>query len=204
MRFEKQIAGHLVYTDANKEQATQIQSLFHKIEQLYVKGPTIQNGTIIGFGWSNLKLVGQHDGLVIMEPDFSGNALSHYLPQVTITLKVLEQQVNWLHLLKVDGESAYFNQTVLVAKGCLQKSHIYLERLDAEAQSDSGWFIGEVDSMNDTVDEADLECMYIYQLYQQRPALMQALALPTGFLVVFKDDGIEAILNPENKKVFAA
>jgi hypothetical protein len=37
----------------------------------------------------------------------------------------------------------------------------------------------------------------VYQLLKLRPSLLQALAIPRGYLVVFNGDEIEAVLNEE-------
>jgi hypothetical protein len=63
-------------------------------------------------------------------------------------------------------------------------------------KGDSGWYIGEVDQPQN-----ELKAIYSYQLLPLRPALLKVLALPVGYVVVFENDRIEAILNEQNEQL---
>jgi hypothetical protein len=73
-----------------------------------------------------------------------------------------------------------------------------LQRSKAK-DGDSGWYIGFVDSDNT---KAPLEAIYAYQLIRQRSSILQVLALPPDYLVVFNHDRIEAILDPNDRNVW--
>jgi len=198
MRFQHKIGDHQVVAYCPESLASQVAELFKSLSALNEKGPALGDGMIIRFGWSDLKLSLYGDELVLMEPDFSSNPLRDYLPQVTVTLEVLTEQVTLLKRLSVSTLDINYRQDVIIAKGCLQKSNIYLERTETKEKDDSGWFIGETE-----VDyaEDDLEAIYVFEIYQRRKELMQFLILPPQYLVVINNNHTEAILNSANENV---
>lgn len=199
MKFQQQIGPHQVVTYCKRDFAAQASSLFKTLAALEKRKPQLKDGYVLRFGWSDLTLRQEGFELLITEPDYLGDPYTDYLPQVTVTLEVLTAQVALLQKLGVAANDVYFRQRVIIAKGCLQKPSIYLERSEAEGQEDSGWFIGETEG--DTNEDA-LAAIPVFTVYQERKELMPLLALPAHYLAVVKSGRIEAILNPENEVVF--
>lgn len=119
------------------------------------------------------------------------------------TLRVRKDQVALLRSVGVEGIDASYLDRVVIAKDSLKKEHIYLERTATDAERDSGWYVGAVDDAETGKTGEPLETIYVYQIFQIRRPLMQALALPPGYLVVLQGDVIQAIFNDEGSNVLA-
>ncbi|HEX5081243.1 MAG TPA: hypothetical protein VFY40_04295 [Blastocatellia bacterium] len=197
MRYQRRIGQFNVVAECAEDLEEQAIGLLTKLDELNKVGPAIQDGTTIMFGWSLLTLRGDVDELVICEPDFERDPFHDSLPQVEHTLRILIQQVALLKLIGAEGLEARFQDKVVIAKGALGTERIYLDRTATDADSDSGWFIGEVEGRKSKYTVEELEAIYVYQIFQIRRALMKVLALPPGYMVVFRGDNIEAIFDAD-------
>lgn len=202
MRYQRRIGNFNVVAVCAQDLEEQAIGLLTKLDELNEIGPAIQDGTTIMFGWSLLTLRGSADELVICEPDFDGDPFHDYLPQVEHTLRVLIQQVTLLKLIGAEGVEARYLDKLVIVKGCLGKERIYLERTATDVDSDSGWFVGEVDSKETEYTVDELEAIYVYKIFQMRRALMKVLALPPGYMVVIRGDNIEAIFDADGSRVW--
>ena len=97
------------------------------------------------------------------------------------------------------SEELRFDEKVVLARGCLQQPRVYMEHTATTSAGDSGWYVGPVEGSNDV---QEYEALYVYQLQEHRPALLQATALPVGFLVVFDGDHIEAVLDGNGTNIW--
>lgn len=203
MKLQRRIGEFNVVAICAKDLEEQARGLLDKIAELNERGPAIQDGTTIKFGWSLLTLISDADELVVWEPDFEKDPHHDLVPQAEHTLRVLTEQMALLRSIGVEGTDADYLSQVVIAKGCLNADRIYLERTAVDAPKDSGWYIGEVESAEQEKVVEDLETMYVYQIFQTRRPLMPVLALPPGYLVVFHGEMIQAIFNDEGSNVLA-
>jgi hypothetical protein len=192
----------------------QAEWLLKTIGEIHKTDP-IQDGSTIEVGWSILVLVASDTGkLIVCEPDFDEDPLEKVVDDITRTLYVLAEQ-NYIITETHTAETAQiprFDQTVILKKGVLDEENIYLERSeqDDENEDDSGWFIGNSD--DDDIDEdeelsdeeidEEYEACYVYELLAKRPALLSVLGLPTGYIVVFVGDEIDAIVDENDEDIW--
>jgi hypothetical protein len=202
MKYQRRIGKFNVVAVCGQDLEEQARGLLAKIDELNEIGPAIQDRTTIMFGWSLLTLRGGADELVICEPDFDGDPIHDYLPQVEHTLRILIQQIALLNLIGAEGVEARYMDKVVIAKGCLGTERIYLERTATDAFGESGWFIGEVEGKETKYTVEELEAIYVYQIFQVRRALMKVMALPPGYMVVFRGDNIEAIFDADGSSIW--
>lgn len=202
MNYTFHTTRHKLVTSCRADLKDQVNELFMKLNEIDKKEPPLRNGTTIDFGWSKLMLKGDERELVIHEPDFYHNPLSDFLPRVDNTLDVLTQQVSLLNQLRIRGTTAYYSHQLILSKGCLGKEKIYLERSEGTQKDDTGWFIGDVDNKTDSDSPENFEILRVFELLQKRPALMQVLALPPGFLVVFLKDRIVQVFDDAGKNLW--
>jgi hypothetical protein len=202
MNYKFQLGHIQLIVNCDSDYQAQVDDLFAKLVELDKKGPSLGNGTAIDFGWSRLVLKGSKTELVVNEPDFFHDPFHHFLPRVDFTMKVLISQVSILNYLQIEGVTASFSDQVILRKNCLNKDKIYLERSEDIQERDSGWYIAEVDTINGDDSLENYENMYVYQLLQRRPEIMQLLALPPGYMVVMVKDSIIQVFNPEGKDVW--
>lgn len=165
--------------------------------------PALQSGTTIQFGWSLLSLQGNEHELSVCEPNFDGDPFHEFNRNLDNTLRVLTAQATLMNYLEVEGVDVSFQENIVFAKGCLKKERIYLERQPVETTNDSGWYVGDVERKDPVLDVDELDTLHVYQLLKERPSLMQVLNLPTGYLVAFNGDSIEAIFNEDEQNIWS-
>lgn len=199
MRFRRRVGEFEVVAACAPDLELEATALLDKIAVVNERGPAIHDGTTIQFGWSLLTLVGPSRELEVWEPDFSGDPIHDMLPQVENTLTVAAEQVALLRSSRLGGTDAGYRQRVVIAKGCLEAERIYLERKEPKQPSDSGWYIGPVD--NPETAAQGLEVLFVYHIFQRRRALMQALALPYGCLVIFQGQILEAVFDKNGNRL---
>jgi hypothetical protein len=78
---------------------------------------------------------------------------------------------------------------------------VYAQR-QAPKEGDSGWYIGPVDDPGGPPDSDELETRHLFQFLGARPSLLDIVALPEGYIVVFDGETIEAVLDPDDQNVW--
>ena len=157
----------------------------------------LKHGFKIQYGFSMLCLMERTPDLLLCEPNFRGNPFLERSNDVSTTLTVLLQQVDFLRSIEFpasDTIPARFDDKIVLSKGCLSSQRIYLERIEVTKEGDSGWYIGPVPPSKEK--PPVYAAMRVYELLDLRPAALEVLCLPPGFLVVFDGDRIEGIEGP--------
>lgn len=172
-------------------QADWLLDLFDKIEKKNKENEALKDNSRIQVGWTIFTISEQKDGVHILAPDYNGNPFKDMTDDLTISLWVQLEQNYFLKRVQLEGEK----DKVIVAKGTIELDNLYLERAKNYEKGDSGWYIGPVD---ESINTDELEAYYLYQLLKIRPALIQVLALPKGYIVVFIKDSIEAVLDQKD------
>lgn len=196
VRFERRIGNYVVVARCGKDLSAPAEALLSKLEQLHGQGPALRPGTSVQFGWSRLVLEAVDSNLVVCEPDFDGDPFHHSAPEVDRTLRVVSAQAGVCRLVDAVGPDVSFDQTMIVAKGHLATSRIYMDRRAAEVEGFSGWFLGPFDEEAEPIQDQDqLESFYLYELLKLRPAVLSVLNLPTDYVVVFDGAEIEIMFD---------
>lgn len=97
------------------------------------------------------------------------------------------------------SQSASFggDDKVVLAKDVWASSRVFLERVAAPSEGDTGWFIGPA---NCATTQACLS-VRVDDLLQARPDFLEILELPKGFLVVLNSGSIEAVFDDRGNLV---
>ncbi|PGE43449.1 hypothetical protein COM53_27010 [Bacillus toyonensis] len=191
----KNIGGKNILATAEEHLSPQIEKLLYLL--IKVEYNKLVDGFSIQAGWSIFVLSKREDGYHIIAPDYTKNPFKDTTEDLTIALWVQLEQVHCLRQLNIDGEMIRFSDKIVTAKNVLQLDEIYLQRAEDCEKGDSGWYIGPVDET-----EGELEAFYAYQLLKIRPSIIQVLALPYEYLVVFERDKIKAILDDNDLDVW--
>jgi len=199
MKLQKRISAGDLSVSCAEDLAEQAESVINKLVELDRRGPRLQAGTKIRFGWSAFFIRLAGEALSVCEPDFKGDPFRDYVPWIDVTLRVLIEQSRLLAQTRVQGVDSYFDDKIVLQKGALTMKRIYLERKPVTHPNDSGWYIGSAD---DAHRSEDLESLYSFQLVSKRMELLRVLALPLNYLVVFDGNRIESILNEKNQQIF--
>jgi len=181
----------LNHASALERQAEWVLSYFERMQK---EGMTFFSGMKIQFGWSFLELRENGENIyLIQEPDFSGNPFSSFRADVSTTLQVQASQNNLIEELDIAPSGVSFQDKIVFAKGSLEAERVYIERIPPQPEkNDSGWFLGLVEGNNQP---ENLQAMWVYQLLQSRPILLQFLLLPPGYMVIVKGSSVEEILD---------
>ena len=173
----------------------QLQALFRCLDE--VPFEEIKNGFSIEIGFSLYFLTEKNEGYSIVAPDYTRNPFSDTTEDLTIALLIQVNQVDLLREYGIEWENVRYNEKILIAKNALQERDVFLHRLSNCRKGDSGWCIKSVEN----ADVKDYEAFYAYQLLELRPALLSALALPYGYIIVFEGDNIVEIIDESNMRV---
>lgn len=151
------------------------------------------NNKKIQVGWSIYTLIENEDTICLTAPDYEKNPFEDITEDMTYSLVILDIQTQTLKKCEVEGMLISFQDKIFISKGVLDKENIYLERTLEYGNGFSGWYIGELHG-----NEKELEIIYAYELLKLRPSLIQVLVLPLGYMAVFENNEVEAIINEEN------
>jgi len=196
MTIERTIGSRTVRVECSQIYARAAEDVLSAFEKLPVAGTALRSGTRMRFGWTLFCLAEDNvNGLLITEPDFEYWPEQRWSRRIDTSLRILTEQVRLLHRLDVDGEDTFFDQLLVAAPGALSQPKVFLRRGDSISPEDSGWLLAAVDDPEALAREPDLERILSASLVRSRPALLQVLTLPRGFIVVFSGDSIEQILD---------
>lgn len=202
MIVERDIQNRRVRAECADVYSRMAANVLDVFEGLPASGTPLAPGTQIRFGWSLLRLVEEGDGLRVTEPDFVRWPEQYWSPTIDCTLKILAEQTGLLHRLGVDGADAFFDQAVIAAPGALAQPDIFLRRTSSISHADSGWLLATLDDPEALTRDDGLESVLVAGLVAHRPALLQALTLPTGFIVLFSGDALEKVFDAAGRVLF--
>jgi hypothetical protein len=205
MLLAEEIGNKRVILQCRDDLAPQGGDILKEIRRTFTpQSERLKHGFTIQWGWSVLCLRDRTPDLILCEPSFRGNPFVEWSDDVTTTLAVLSMQVAFLRSIDFPGSdcvTARFDDKIVLAKGCLSNKRIYLERIKVSRGrpglvDDSGWYIVPVPPLEDT---PEYQSVRVYELLRLRPAAVQVLELPPGFLVMFDGNRVEGIQGPQGR-----
>jgi hypothetical protein len=214
--FKRVIQNKTVALRCDSRLKEQAEWLLKTIEAVLTENnETLHNGWTLEIGFSVLALIESDGAYTVCEPDFEDNPFETVVEDVSRSLwtLVMQSEVSGLAGVAELQNSPRFDDTIVLRKGCLQEYAIFLQRdepsnEDAASQNgmdigDSGWYIGGLDDDEEGSDnDDDYEAIYAYQLFDSRPMLVSALALPVGYVAVFEGEEITAIYDEDENLVW--
>jgi hypothetical protein len=163
------------------------------------------SGATLRFGWSLLRLQRDEDGVPLAcEPDFDAWPEQRWRDTIDVTLDVLEAQARLLCRTGVEGEDVRLDQVLLAAPGAIAEPRAFMRRVDALAEHDCGWLVGVIDDPAALSRAQELEAVPIAHLVARRRALLQALAFPTGYVVIFNGETVAQVLDLAGRDALGA
>ena len=195
--FENIILDKTIVMTAEKELEPQMESLFLILEN--INSSKLIDGFSLQVGWAIYNLHEKEKGyFIITTPDYSKNPFEDITEDLTLSLWVQLEQGHFLRKINIEGQSIKYSDKIILSKGVLELENIYLQRTGDVEQGDSGWYIDAVGD-NDTT---ELDALYAFQLLKLKPEIIQVLALPNDYMVVFEGKEIKAVLNENDEDVF--
>jgi hypothetical protein len=195
-------SGSCIHLSCAREYEASAQSLANTLINICKSGVGIFDGVTVEIGWSLLTLVkDSSNSYTVCEPDFRSGQVSELTSDLTTTIKVMRQQIALLNRVGLRATRCRYDQRVIVLKGALDRKRIYADRNEPK-NFDSGWYLGAPDQVGQpSADE--LESIPLYHLLSLRPEIIDVLALPVGCIVVWDQNTIEALYNPEGKNLWS-
>jgi hypothetical protein len=155
-------------------------------------------GLALRWGWSELVLVRSPDGpLQLHEPDFGGDPIEDFRPDVTATLQVQAATRELLARCGVHPHPVRFDELVVVAGDPFDASVLMAQRNPPSAPGDSGWYV----SARPGFEEGALAPRMVFELLDARPGLLPTLALPAGWQVVLEGDDVVRVVDDRDRDV---
>ncbi|WP_127534409.1 immunity protein Imm33 domain-containing protein [Paenibacillus kobensis] len=195
----KVISGRKFVANCEEFLSPQVEWLLELFKEIEADQGQITSGMKIQIGWTIYTVIDRDGVFEIVAPNYKTNPFSDMSEDLSVSLSVQLAQNHILHKLKIDGEASLFQDKIVVAKGAIDLEKVYLERSKNSTNGDSGWYLGPVEDSNE---DSELEAYYIYQLLNLRPSLLKALAIPSGHIVVFEKDEIEAVLDEDDNNIW--
>ncbi|WP_439443250.1 immunity protein Imm33 domain-containing protein [Listeria aquatica] len=196
--FNSVIGGKKFTIYAEKELEPQALSLFSILKK--IDQTTIVNGFSFQVAWATYFLEEMTQNCFLIKTnDYTSNPFVQKTDDLTLALWVQLEQGHLLRKLNIEeGEATLFNDKIILDKGVLEQGDIYIQRTSDVESGDSGWFIGYLEGER----KEDLYAIYAYELLKKRPEFIQFLALPYDYMVILKNNNIEAVLNNKDENIW--
>lgn len=193
----------LVTADPSLE--LELSHFFDLLWQMQADGARLYDGQILALAWTTVWFRAERgpeggEYFVVSAPDYTDEAGEKKQDDLTETLRVLAAQRPWLEITGVDAEPVDFDQQVLVVRGALETEQVFLWRVASPGGRLTGWRLapGDVSSTDMEVDS-----IAVHEIWRKRPALMQAMVLPVGWMAYFYGDEIVTLVDPGDQVVWS-
>jgi hypothetical protein len=201
-RHARRIGDAQVVAYCDPRLRTQVELLFDAVDGMRRQGARIRAGLRVPAGWTTLTLAAGDGGLVVREPDYDARDPERQTrPDITISLDVLDRQTRVLADVGVEGQALDFDEHVLLVRGVLDRERVYLVRVQSPGGRSTGWRVAPTEGEDEGL-EMEVESVPLWTLVRARPALLRAMLLPPGYMVFFRRDEIEAIVDPDDRQVW--
>lgn len=202
IQLTKKIDNKIVSLRCSEALSSQGEFLLSVIEEEQRNKDILKDNYKLQIGWSFYILLRQDDSFKVLTPDYRRNPFEDMTPDVTLALFIQAQQNQLLRKSNVHGEPVSFQDKIVVLKDALTADLVYLERSSDYKQGDSGWYIGLVKDPNNSLRTAkDYQAIYVYQLLQYKPYVLQLLTLPKGSMAIVNGDEIIEVVDENNNKL---
>lgn len=175
--FERIIAGITVIACVRSDQESLVDYVFSVIESV-TNGTPPKTGMTIQFGWTRFSLLAHGNKLIICEPDFNNDPLRENRHSIAESLDVIEGQVSFTRLHKIEPCEIRFDSILLIRKGSLDTLAIQLFREKNSDPVDSGWTVTAYGDDEASDDPDDYETIPSYKLLSAWPNMLSVLVLP--------------------------
>jgi hypothetical protein len=190
-----EIGGVRLVIRALPEFKRQVEWLFRMIQNAHSDGLQLGEGVRLQAGWSVLTLRKQpDDSLLVCEPDFLGNPFVDESDSVRWSFEIPLRQNAFASHVEAGQRAISFQDKIVMQKNVFNAASLVFTRSEPRP-GDSGWFIA---ARAKYANGAELEAIYAYQLIALKPAVLDAMTLPEGYMVMVEGEKIAAVADPED------
>lgn len=191
-----------IYVYADPSLGVEVERLFELLGDLHDQAVPIDATTRLPIGWTTLSFAveGEHDErLVAVEPDYSNQPETRTRRDISVSLATLARQRAVLEHADVAGEAINFDQHAIAIRGTLELDEIMLLRVDSPGGRMTGWRITPTAGI---AEQDELESLPVYAILEARPALLDAMLLPAGYMVFYVGEELTTIVNERDEVVW--
>ena len=166
--------------------AEDISLLLRFFEQRVAQGEKFRSGDSLQVGWMFTMLEAAPGGFLrVLEPDMKAVPVK-FVDSIDATLMHLRNQQDVVRSLSpsVAPDFPSLRQSAVVLVNCKEASRILLTRSAAVDETDSGWWLSDLDDEAGSHDPARFVKTSLYQLGIDRPDLVKFFAVPAELQVV--------------------
>ncbi len=179
--------------------------LFDLMTRHMDRGAKLSDGIKVNFGWTELRVASVNGVYVFQEPDFDSDPENEYRDNLDFSLSGYQRQKLLTDTLGIGRwQPARFSDTVIAEQGVLAASRVVAKHV-ADQDKRSSWLIclestarGKQEISIDRL-KTSFEQIPVWHLYDIRPGLFDALALPVGYQVLFEDNRILQVVSDDGK-----
>jgi hypothetical protein len=191
--------GTRLLAKCNSSLLTQAQAILRHLDLTEDATGKFRHGSKVGLGWSVATMQRDAGGLRVEEPDFDSDPVTNTRDDISVSLTVLGGQQYVQQLARKSAVPAPFYSKIIVGGDALLHDRVYLQRSAVADPLDSGWYIGPI---ADDVPSQPYVGLRSFDLLRGRPELLQALALPVGWVVLFDAKRLTKIVDAEDRIIF--
>lgn len=177
----------------------EVARLFLLFEDLRAEAVPLSEQTRLPIGWTTLSFTDDGARLVVQEPDYDNEPESRTRSDISVSLATLARQRRVLEQVGVPGEAIDFDQHVLAVTGVLDRSEVMLIRVESPGGRMTGWRLSPAEGL---ADSDEVESLPVYAILAARPELLDAMLLPSGYLVLYSGDQLTTVVNEANEVVW--
>jgi hypothetical protein len=191
-----------IYAYADPALAPEVARLFALFEDLRSEQVPLDADTQLPIGWTTLtfSIEGERgERLVVEEPDYANQPETHTRQDISVSLATLARQRAVLEHAGVAGQPIDFDEHVLAFRGALELDEVFLLRVDSPGGRLTGWRLSPTD---DIPEGAEIDSLPVYAILEARPALLDAMLLPVGYMAFYSGDTLTTIVNERDEVVW--
>ena len=188
-----------IYVYADPSLSLEVARLFALFEDLRAEQVPIDRSTRLPIGWTTLSFAVEGDRLIVEEPDYGNQPETQTRQDISVSLGTLARQRGVLEQAGVAGEPINFDEHVLAIRGALELDEVFLLRVESPGGRMTGWRLSPTD---DIPEGAEIDSLPVYAILAARPALLDAMLLPPGYMAFYSGDTLTTIVNERDEVVW--
>jgi hypothetical protein len=160
--------------------------LEHWLHESVLGGVGFHDGEIVDVGWMSFRVSVDAHGVRVAAPQVGSSPMA-FVEDCSTALNLIAAQQYLLDSFGAEACACSCRQTALVVNDLFECETWYIDRLDAGAHGESGWFFGAHESRLDPTDSRNLGVVSLWDLFSHRPYVGPFLQLPPGWQVSFEE-----------------
>jgi hypothetical protein len=194
-----QYGDRTIYVYADPSLSYEVDRLFALFRDLQAEQVPIDRNTRLPIGWTTLSFAVEGDRLIVEEPDYANQPETRTRPDISVSLATLARQRAVLEHAGVAGQPIDFDQHVLAFRGALETDEVFLLRVESPGGRMTGWRLSQTDEVPEG---SAIDSLPVYAILAARPALLDAMLLPPGYMAFYSGETLTTIVNERDEIVW--